>query len=298
MTTAPDGARPLLGVGIALFSVLLFAVSDILAKDLLSHYSVAVVQAVRYSVSLALLVVFLYPRQRARLWQTRRTTLVVLRGAVLTAASLTMGLALTRMPVGETIAILYLSPFAVMALAVPIFGERVSALGWFLAVLGFSGALLIIRPGGALDPTGVFFAVINAGCATVFHLMTRGLARTEYPIAMLFWVTLIGAAFFVISALIDPAAILPAPPDLARAALLGCLATGGHFLLSLAYREAPASVIAPANYVHLVWAALLSYLVFGHLPDALTGFGMALIFFAGAGVALVAHFAATRKTSI
>lgn len=294
----PHRSRPALAIGIVLLAAFLFAISDVLAKDLLSRYPVAVVQMLRYLASLSLLAVFVYPIQRGRLWRTQRTGLVLLRGLVLTSASLTMGLALQRMPVGETIAILYLSPFVVMALAVPIFGEKVSPLGWFLAVLGFTGALLIIRPGGALEPTGVFFALLNAGCATVFHLMTRGLARTEYPLALLFWVTLTGAVSFVLMALPDLPAITIPRWDLMSAAMLGVLATSGHFLLSLAYREAPASTVAPANYFHLVWAALLGLVVFNHLPDPITMTGMLLIFASGIGLALTSHMNMKRLTKI
>ena len=76
--------------------------------------------------------------------------LVFLRGLCLALASLTMGLALRLMPVGETVAIVYLSPFAVMLLAIPLLGERVGPLGWTCAAVGFLGVLLIVRPGGGL----------------------------------------------------------------------------------------------------------------------------------------------------
>jgi drug/metabolite transporter (DMT)-like permease len=66
--------------------------------------------------------------------------------------------------------------------------------------------------------------------------------------------------------------------------LLGALATVGHFLFTAAYREADASLLAPVNYLHLVWAALLGAVVFGHVPDLITMGGMAMV--AGAGVAV------------
>ena len=71
------------------------------------------------------------------------------------------------------------------------------------------------------------------------------------------------------------------------------LATAGHFLFTAAYREAPASLLAPVNYLHLVWAGILGWLVFGHMPDGMTLFGMALVAGAGVAVALRAQFART-----
>lgn len=112
------------------------------------------------------MLVILFPSQRADLWRTRRTGLVTVRRLCLCAASLTMGMALRVMPVGEAVAIVYLSPFAVMLLAVPLLGEKVSVIGWLGAALRFLGVFPIVRPGGALDPWGVTLCLISAGCAT------------------------------------------------------------------------------------------------------------------------------------
>lgn len=281
--------RPLLGVLLVALAVLAFALSDVLTKHLAMRYPVPVVVAVRYLVSLALLLVLLWPRHRSALWRTQRTGPVLLRGLVLALASLTMGLALQLMPVAETIAILYLSPFAVMLLAGPILGEKVGPAAYFGTAVGFAGVLLILRPGGGLDAMGVVWALINAALATAFHLMTRGLARTETTLAMLFHVTLVGAVFFSVAALGSLDIAPPAPRDFGLMALLGALATLGHFLFTAAYREAPASMLAPVNYLHLVWAAGLGWLVFGHLPDALSLTGIALVCAAGAAVALRAQ---------
>ena len=68
--------------------------------------------------------------------------------------------------------------------------------------------------------------------------------------------------------------------------LLGALATLGHFLFTAAYREAPASLLAPVGYLHLVWAGGLGLLIFGHVPDGWGLAGMALVCASGVAVAL------------
>ena len=65
-------------------------------------------------------------------------------------------------------------------------------------------------------------------------------------------------------------------------ASLGLFGGLGHFLFTAAFRHAPASLLAPLNYLQLLWAGLLGYLVFGHVPDAVSLLGMAVI--AGSGV--------------
>jgi drug/metabolite transporter (DMT)-like permease len=277
--------RPLRGVLLVSSAVLLFAFHDVFVKALTQDFTIPVLMAFRYVVSVGLLFALLWPRYRSGLWRTQRSGMVFLRALVLTAASLTLALALKRMPVGETIAIIYLAPFAVMVLAGPILGERVPALGWVGAVIGFLGVLLIVRPGGGLDPLGVFYAVVNAALATAYHLMSRALSKTETTHAMLFYVSVVGAVFFVATGIPDLSGFTADPWQLTILLVLGCLGTGGHFLFTAAYREAPASVLAPVNYMHLVWAAILGWSIFGHVPPTMTLAGMLMILMAGVIIA-------------
>ena len=288
------GGNPTKGVLLVMGAVLFFALADTVTKHLTSLYPVPVVVLLRYVVNVVLMLLILYPRQRATLWTTQRTGMVTLRGLCLCAASLTMGLALRVMPVGEASAIVYLSPFAVMLLAVPLLGERVSTIGWIGASLGFLGVFLIVRPGGALDPWGVTLCLINAGCATAYHLMTRLLARSETTNALLFNTALVGMVVFAVMSVGQWHGPMPNLPDMGLMLLLGVLMTSGHFLFTAAYREAPASLLAPVNYLQLFWAGGLGWLVFGHIPDGLSLTGMALVMVAGVGIAVNAHFGGRR----
>ena len=282
-------ARPMVGILFVVLATLAFALSDTVTKHLAMRYPVPVVMALRYLVNLGLLTLFLWPGLGARLWQARRTWLILTRGLCLAGASLTMAWALRVMPVGETVAIIYLAPFAVMLLAVPLLGERVSTVGWAGAALGFVGVLLIVRPGGSLDPLGVFFALVNAGLATAYHLLTRLLSRTETTTSMLFHTAWVGAVIFCVMAIPSLHGFAPSVSDVGLMALLGALMTIGHFLFTAAYREAPASLLAPVNYLHLVWAGGLGWLVFAHIPDGWSLLGMAMVTAAGVAVALNSH---------
>lgn len=276
-----DG-NALKGVTLAILATLAFAGSDILTKQLTVVHALSLVVAVRYVVNLGLLAAVFGPREGAGLWRTQRTWLVLLRGLCLSAATLTMVLALRLLPVAETVAIIYLAPFAVLVLSGPLLRERVSAWGWVGAAVGFGGVLLILRPGGGLDPLGVVFALVNTGFATAYHLLTRVLTRTETTTAMLFHTALVGTVIFGATTLAAAPAEMPGWIDLALMVLLGVLATGGHMLFTAAYVAAPAGLVAPVGYVHLVWAAILGWLVFGHWPTDLSLVGMALVIAAGA----------------
>jgi drug/metabolite transporter (DMT)-like permease len=287
---APAQAHVLKGIVLVVLATLAFALSDVVTKQQAMRHPIAIVVAVRYIVNLLVVTALLYPRMGAELWRMNRGGLVFLRGLCLAFASLTMGIALRLMPVGETVAIIYLAPFVVMLLAVPILGEKVRLSGWFGAIAGFTGVLLIMRPGSGLDPWGVTLALINVGFATAYHLLTRLLAKTEGTVPLLWHTALVGSVFFGIGALGSASQIAAiGAVDLGMMVLLGALATIGHFLFTAAYREAPASLLAPVNYLHLFWAGGLGWLAFGHVPDRLAAIGMFLVFLSGVWVALTAR---------
>jgi drug/metabolite transporter (DMT)-like permease len=278
--------KPLKGILLVVLATLAFAASDVVTKQLTMRHPVAVVIAARYALNLALVTLFLWPRLGVGLWQVNRHWLVILRGLCLVCASLTMGLALRVMPVGETVAIIYLAPFVVLLLSSPVLGEKVGLAGWLGATLGFLGILLILRPGGGLDSWGVTMALVNVAFGTAYHLLTRLLSRTETTVALLWHTAMIGTVCLGLAAGYTPPVVPVTAQDAGLMALLGGLATLGHFLFTAAYREAPAGLLAPVNYLHLVWAAGLGWIVFGHLPDGVALTGMALICASGAWAAL------------
>ncbi len=290
--------RPLKGVALVTLAVMAFALQDVVFKLLVANHAVPLIAACRFGVNLVLVAALLGPRLGRGLVRTRRSGLVLIRGLSLVVASLAMGLALRVMPVAETVAIVYLAPFVVLLIAVPLLGEEVGPAGWIGAGAGFLGVLLIVRPGAGLDALGVVFALVAAAMSAVYMLLSRMLAATESTAALLFYSALIGTLVF--------GAMLPwswpehaiGLPDAALMLGLGALATLGHFLFTSAYREAPASLIAPVNYMHLVWAGLLGWLVFGHVPDGVTVFGMGLVAGAGVAVALRSHLAQPRGAGL
>jgi drug/metabolite transporter (DMT)-like permease len=282
-------ANAIHGIAFVALSMLVFAGMDASTKHLTMIYNVPLVVAVRYLGNLLLLSVIFGPREGRGLITTHRTGLVLLRALSLASASLFAGLALQRMPVAETAAIIFLAPFAVMLLAGPLLGERVGLPGWIAAGLGFLGVLMIVRPGSGLDALGVMFAVLTAALTVVYHLLSRVLAPTETTPAMMFFTAVAGSVLFGLTlpwTLHGPA---PGALEWVLFSAIGGMALLGHFLFTAAYRHASASALAPVNYLHLGWATLLGWLIFDHLPDGWSLLGMALIACAGATSALDAR---------
>jgi drug/metabolite transporter (DMT)-like permease len=282
--------NPMKGVLLVLLAVMFFALGDVVTKHLTMLYAVPLILLLRYLINFGLLVGGTAPRYGRAIARTNRTGLVVVRALCLAAGSLTGATALRFMPVAETIAIFYLAPFLVMILAVRFLGEKVTLAGWIGAAVAFAGVVLIVRPGGGLNPVGVALALTNAGFAALYHLLSRVLARSETTVAMQIYTAAVGALVFSVLVLITGTGPIPSGSDLWLTLALGVVATLGHFLFTAAYREAPASLLAPVNYMHLVWAGILGWLVFEHVSDGLSILGMAMVAGAGVAVALRAHF--------
>jgi len=156
---------------------------------------------------------------------------------------------------------------------------------WIALAAGFTGVLLIIRPGGNAF---TWWAILPMGCAFLFagyQILTRKLAGHDDPITTLFYPGLI--AVFVIPP-VFPGSItgLPSVPEhLAMLVAIGVLGAVGHFLLIRAHAHAPATLLAPFGYTQLLVILILGFVVFGEIPDGPAMTGIVLI--AGAGLALV-----------
>ncbi len=273
-----------------LIAVFVFAGMDATGKHLAQSFPVPMFLAARYVVNLLLLVVIFAPKHGWTLLAIKRKWLVIVRGIALASSSLCAGFALKNMPVAETTAIIYLAPFGVMLLSGPFLKEHVRLSAWVATAIGFIGLLLIVRPGSGLSPTGVMFGLLTIGGTIIYHLFSRLLAKTETTMALLFHTALVGTIVFGAMLPWNLPTEIPHGLDALLILALGVMSMVGHFLFTAAYRDAPASLLTPVNYMHLAWAALLGWLVFDHIPDGLSMIGIVLVAAAGAGNALWNHF--------
>jgi len=292
---APLTDQPLRGLALIIGATMLFAYNDTTNKLLVTEYNVPLVTAIRYITHTLLMLAIVAPFRGRELIRTTRTGLVLVRGTCLAVASLLMGFALQRMPVAETTAIVYLGPVLVILLSGPLLNEKVGSGAWLAAALGFGGVMLIARPGGGLDPLGVAFTLGNVAVSVAYNMLSRVLAHTERTIAMLFYTALIGAVAFGILLPWTLYGVAPTPLQIVLFISLGVSAWLGHYLFTQSYRYAPAAILAPMNYLHLGWAALLGWLVFGHAPDAIALGGIALVAAGGVVSATMGRRRTTAK---
>lgn len=268
------------GILLMFIALGVFTLMDSIAKYLSRWYPVPGLVWARYAINVLMLLAFLAWRGELRYVRTARPAIQVARGVLLGLATVIYFTALSHMPLAEASAIAFVLPLFVAVLAVPMLGERLDAPRLIAILVGLVGALVIVRPGSAVFTV---YALLPLGMAlmnALYQILTRKVAGLEPPLTSLFYGSLVGAVMF--------APVLPfawqTPQDpwhWTLLAILGLLATVGHFILIRAFDYAPATLLAPFVYTQLLWTMLAGLLVFGDFPDRWSLAGMAIIVAAG-----------------
>ena len=285
----PEG-RPFIGILLMLGAGLCFAALDATSKHLTQTFSVPMLVWARYTVHFVLMVVFLAPSMRAKLLATQRPAALTARALMLVGTTGFAMAGISTMPLAESTAMLFVTPLIVVILARSVLKESVSAGRWAAVAAGFAGALLIARPGGAMSLQGIILMSLAAVCYAVYQVQTRQMSVTENTVTMWFYTALVGTVSMTLAAPFYWRGPMPDPLQAAAIASLGIYGGSGHLMMTRAFRHAPASALSPFIYAQLIWAMLLGWLFYEHLPDLLSVAGMAVIAASSLSIALSERF--------
>lgn len=268
-------------IALAFFSCL-----DATAKYMASVVQLPVGQVVwlRFVSQFLLIVLIMGVVALPRLLHTQRFRHQVARSLLMLGSTLLNFLALRTLRLDQTQTIAFLAPFVVALLSGPFLGEWIRWRRMLAILVGFTGILVAVRPGVAAFEPGMIFALGSMLCYAVFMLLTRYLAPFDAPEVTLFYSLLAGAFVMGPIAMVD----WVWPKDVLTWALLlsmGFWGGLGHYIFIIAYRHAPAAVLAPFIYLGLTTHTAMGYLVFGQVPDQWTIAGAAIVI--GSGVYLV-----------
>ncbi|MEO1274879.1 MAG: DMT family transporter, partial [Pseudomonadota bacterium] len=185
------------------------------------------------------------------------------------------------MPLADALAIFFVAPLLLTALSWAVLGERVGWRRLSACLLGFLGALIVVRPSFAALGPAALMPLATAATFVVYLLLTRRVAQVEGALAMQAWAGVFGAALMGLGLLLLP---IPAfdpgwPPIEVWPLYIGGAAAAivGHLFLVAAFARAPASLLAPLQYLELVTASVAGLLLFGDFPDLFSWLGILLI---------------------
>ena len=186
--------------------------------------------------------------------------------------------AISAIPLAQVFALEFTSPIWVILLAPLVLGERITRVGAMAAAIGFTGVLIVTRPGlSALEPGHLAAAGAAVGFA-LSALFTRRLTRGTTITGILFWLTAMQLGLGVLCAGIDGDITRPSPESLPWLVLIGCAGLVAHFCLTSALSIAPAAVVMPIDFVRLPVIAVVGALVYAEALDPFVFLGAAFIF--------------------
>ena len=299
-----DSSRLLVGIGVTMLGVLVFALSNALAKWLTGGYPVGQILFVRSVVVLAILA-FLVTREDIRaMRQAGRPWLHVWRAILSAVEVVCFYWAIVELPLAGGTTIYLAGPIYVTAMSAIFLREDVGWRRWLAVLAGFGGVVVALQPSGLSFTIYTAVSVAGSVMYAISLVITRRLRGT--PTTLLVGVQVV--PLLLITALsawpLHPPTslvggwIMPGPTDAAILALVGLLSLVGYWCINRGLQLAPASVITPFNYVSIVWATILGYLVFAEIPTQAMLTGAAIIVAAGLYIVLREHVrgAGTRPT--
>jgi drug/metabolite transporter (DMT)-like permease len=210
------------------------------------------------------------------------------RGALVAGATLCFFAGLRRLPLADTVAIFFVEPLILTALSAVLLGERVGWRRWSACAVGFLGVLMVVRPNFLGAGPAALFPLGAAAFFALYLILTRRLSPRTDAIAMQLISGLSGAVVIGLALIVgagsgtdfDPR--WPEGVEWGYLLALGVFSTVSHMCVVLALRHAPASVVAPVQYLELAAATLYGWAVFGDVPVPMAWAGMAVV--AGAGL--------------
>ncbi|NJD35551.1 MAG: DMT family transporter [Betaproteobacteria bacterium] len=258
-------------------ATLCFAALDATSKHLAQTYPIPMMVWGRYTFHCLIMLIFLAPSMRLQLVATARPLAQITRALMLVGTTGFAMAGFSMMPLAESTAFLFVTPLVVVILSHWLLKESITATHWIAVVAGFCGALLIARPGGALNLPGIFWMSLAAACYAGYQVQTRQMSPTENTLTMLFYTALVGTVTMTLAAPLYWGGPMPGWIDAALIASLGIYGGTGHLMLTRAFRYANASFLSPFLYAQLIWAMLLGWLFYQDLPDLLSVAGMGVI---------------------
>jgi len=264
MTPEIRPTRPVLGVFWMVVTGLLFVGVTALVKYLGTDIPAPQAAFIRYALGLVFLLPMIRPILRADL-SAKQWGLFAARGLAHSIGVALWFFAMARIPIADVTAMNYLAPIYVTIGAALFLGERLALRRVLAVVVALIGALIILRPGFREIGSGHFAMLAAAVVFAASYLLAKLLTDQTNAVIVVgmlsFWVTL---------GLAPMAAHVWVTPDLHTVLVLfvvACLATAGHYTMTLAFRSAPLTVTQPVTFLQLVWAVSVGTLFFGEAVD-------------------------------
>lgn len=206
--------------------------------------------------------------------RTTRPGLHLVRGLIGGVVLLAMFYSVANLPLADVTALSFTKPLFLIPLAVLFLGETIRLRRTIATIVGFTGVIVMLRPGGETDPVA-FIALAAAALVAVITIFIKILSRTDSPNTMVFWSSLILSVVTLVPALYHWR--MPSLEVFVMLVALAVCGTIGQSMLIRGYSAGEATAVTPFDYSRLIYAGIAGFLVFGEIPDLWTVAGALII---------------------
>lgn len=278
--------RPIFGILLINAAVVIFTTMDAVIKGVSETFPTGQLVFFRNLFAFAPILIFMASQGGLSL-RTRHLGGHLLRGLFGVSAMYCYFLSYKLLPLSEAIALGLSGPIFLTILSIPFLGEKVGIRRWSACIVGFIGVLIMTRPGAGVWQAAALVPLLGAVFYALAMISIRKLTGTERSGTIVFYFT----AFATLAGLVTAplgnvwpefAWAWPADPwQWATVMLIGLIGGCAQILITIAFRCAPVSVVAPFDYMALVYGFILGFMFFHEVPDAYLIVGGAVVVMSG-----------------
>ena len=270
------------GIAILMVSIGLYATMIATVKHVRVDYSMFQILFFRNLFALPMILPIVFAGGGLRTLGTKRAGLHLTRAGVSVTGHLSLYWAIGFLALADVTAIQFTGSLMITALSALVLGDAVGVRRWLAVVVGFAGVLIMVPPTGEVSPAAlvILFATL---CYAVMVILTRVLTRTEPVGTIAFYQAIVGLA--VAASILPWAWTTPSWGDFLLLALVGVWAGLAQLTLVGALKHAPPAVLAPFDYLILLWAVGFDLVFWQAFPSWQTLAGAAVIAAAGLYIA-------------
>jgi len=273
----------LLGCATMLASTVLFSVMHATVRHLSAEIHPFEIAFFRNAIALIFFIPLIV-KTGGTLLHTNHFNWHLLRASINVVAMLVFFYALSITPLAVVQALSFTAPLFTTVLAIFLLGERVRLRRWAAIAIGFTGVLIIIRPGIQPVELGMLLVLCSAAIWALTMVIIKRLSNTDSPLTITAYVTI----FLTIMSFFPALFVWKTPEGsqwgwLVFAAITGTL---GQFCIAKAFAFAEATIVLPFDFAKIIWGSALGYVLFGEYVSIYTWIGAVVIF---SGASYVAY---------
>lgn len=277
-TIASSGHRdhPRLGIALFIGNLGLMALISAVVRGLADDYPLAEILLFRFLAAMLFFWVILFTTTGIRGLVTKRPFDHAFRSISGIISLALFYYAVSTIPLADATAIAYAAPIFISVLSIFLLNEIIGRQRWAAIITGFVGVLLIAQPGGTQWHPGIIAAIGSAFSGALVAIWLRKLSSSEKSVTIGTFYNSLGSLVFLVLVL-STSWLTPRGEDLLLFLVFGIMCGIQQWWLTASFRYAEASLLAPFEYLAMVFAAIAGYFFWGEIPLLTTWIGGAVI---------------------